>query len=191
MRRLRLRILSRLRAIVRWRYILPRAIVVVAMVLAVRFGLDPLLRWTIVTVGEASLGAKVEVGGLRTSLWGGRLVVASVAAANPRKPMRNLAEAADIRLQVDMKQLLRKRLVVHAGTIRGLAFDSPRATSGALPDAPAEAAGPSALDPVIRAAEEKALGWLDGISGRLQQDLMEALATPKLVDELETRWPEE
>lgn len=186
-----LRKLARVRSAFRWRYVVPRAVIAAVVVLAVRLGLDPLLRWTLVTVGQAALQAKVEVGGLTTALRRGEVTVTRFAAANPQKPMRNLVESSDVRLQLDVKQLLRKRLVVRDGAIRGLAFDGPRAESGALPDAPPGAEGPSALDPVVAAAQDKALGWLDELVSRLQQDVTHGLATPRLVDELETRWPQQ
>jgi len=181
----------KLRAIFRWQYVVPRLIVVTAVLLTARYGLDPFVRWALITGGEAALGAKVEVGGLATSLRGGEITLTTIAAANPRKPMRNLLEAEQFRLQLDGRQLLRNRVVVHDGVIRGLKFDSPRTTSGALETTPAKYIGPSALDPVIAAAQEKALDWFDGLSGRAEQDLMASLATPRVVAELEQSWPKQ
>jgi uncharacterized protein (TIGR03545 family) len=175
----------------RWQYVVPRAAIVLAIVLTVRFGLDPFLRWALITAGEAAIGAKVEVAEVQTSLRGGELVVSGLAAANPQKPMRNLLEAVAIRLEVDGAQLLRNRVVIHDGSITGLQFDSHRTTSGAL-DVVSEAdAGPSALDPIVSAAQEKALAWLDDLSGRVEQDLMASLATPQVLKDLEDRWPKQ
>jgi uncharacterized protein (TIGR03545 family) len=175
----------------RWQYIAPRLAIVVAVVLAVRYGLDPALRWTIVASGEAVLGAKVEVADLQTSLRGGKLTIAGVAAANPGKPMRNLVESSTIRLQIDGAELLRKRVVVHDGRIEGLKFDSERATSGALETVPETAAEPSSLDPIYDAAGDAAAGWFDDLTGRMEQDLLGSLATPQTVEELRRRWPEQ
>lgn len=177
--------------IFRWKYIAPRLAIVIAVVLAVRYGLDPALRWGIVVSGEAAVGAKVEVAELTTSLRGGTLTVDGVAVANPGKPMRNLLESSQIRLEIDGAQLLRKRVVVHNGKIDGIKFDGERTTSGALeilPEAPAE---PSALDPVYAAAQETAAGWFDDLTGRMEQDLLGSLATPQVADELKRRWPEQ
>lgn len=175
----------------RWQYIAPRLAIVIAVVLTVRFGLDPALRWTIVTSGEAALGAKVEVADLQTSLRTGELTITGVAAANPGKPMRNLVESSTIRLQIDGAQLLRKRVVVHDGRIDGLKFDSERTTSGALEILPETAAEPSALDPIYAAAGDAAAGWFDDLTGRMEQDLLGSLATPQTVEELRRRWPEQ
>src|SRR5262245_24025600 len=99
----------------RWQYVVPRLAVVLTVVLTVRYGLDPFLQWAMITAGEAALGAKVEVADVRTSLRGGELEITSIAAANSRKPMRNLFEAERLRLHIDGAQLLRNRFVVHAG----------------------------------------------------------------------------
>ena len=174
----------------RWKYVVPRVCVVAAIVLAVRFGLDPALHWALVTTGEAAIGAKVEVAELSTSLRDAEIIVTGLSAANPKKPMRNLFEADSVRLALDGNQLLRKRVVVRDGSIDGLAIDSPRTTSGAL--APVDkdpSAGPSILDPVVAAAQEQALAWLDDMSARAEQDLMTSLATPQLAQQLEERWP--
>jgi uncharacterized protein (TIGR03545 family) len=175
----------------RWQYVVPRVAMVLAIVLTVRYGLDPFLRWAMVAAGEAAIGAKVEIAELRTSLRDGELVVTGIAAANPRKPMRNLLEAGEMRLEVDGAQLLRNRVVIHDGSIEGLQFDSHRTSSGALEIVPTADSGPSVFDPIVSAAQDKALSWLDDLSGRVEHDLMASLATPQVVKELEDRWPKQ
>jgi len=177
--------------IFRWQYVVPRLAVVVAVVLTVRFCLDPAIRWAIVFSGESAIGAKVEVADVNTSLRGGELTITGLAAANPGKPMRNLVESSQIRLEIDGAQLLRKRVVVHNGRIEGLKFDSERTASGALEILPDAADAPSALDPMFAAAQETAAGWFDDLTGRMEQDLLGSLATPQMVEELQRRWPEQ
>lgn len=189
MKRPRLNHLIQWRHALRWRYLLPRMAVVAAIYSVVHWGLDPLLRYSIVATGEAILGAKVDMADLSTSLFDGELAVDGLAAANPQKPFRNLAEAERMHLKFDVGALLRKRVVVTDGLIRGLKFDSERATSGAL-ESSAEAAdeGPSMLDPVMTAASDAAVGWLGDLQGRFEEDLEAKLATPRVVGELEDRW---
>ncbi len=177
--------------IFRWQYVVPRLAVVVVVVLTVRFCLDPAIRWAIVFSGESAIGAKVEVADVNTSLRGGELTITGLAAANPGKPMRNLVESSQIRLEIDGAQLLRKRVVVHNGRIEGLKFDSERTASGDLEILPDAADEPSALDPMFAAAQESATGWFDDLTGRMEQDLLGSLATPQMVEELKRRWPEQ
>ena len=61
--------------VIRWTYALPRLALVIVVILALRLGLDPLLRWTIVTSGEAAVGAKVEIGEVASSLLEGEVVL--------------------------------------------------------------------------------------------------------------------
>jgi len=184
--------LPRMLSLVRWRYVLPRAVAAAVVVLAVRYGLDPLLHWALVASGEAALGAKVEIAELTTSLRDGEVVVRKFAAANPAKPMRNLLEAAELHLVVDAGQLLRKRVVVHEGFIRGIRFDSPRSVSGALGGSPIDVeadSGPSMFDPLATAAADGAAAWFESLEGRVAEDLEARLATPRLARELQDRWP--
>jgi uncharacterized protein (TIGR03545 family) len=175
----------------RWQYVLPRAVILLTVVMSVKYGLDPFLRWAMVTTGEAAIGAKVEIAEVRTTLCGGSIVVNGIVAANPNKPLRNLFEAERLQLEIDGAQLFRNRIVIHSGVIRGLQFDSQRKTSGALEPTPEQESAPSALEPVIAAAQDKALAWFDDLSGRAEQDLMASLATPKVIEELEKRWPQQ
>lgn len=176
----------------RWGYVLPRLVVVTTLVLTVHFGLDPLLKWALVSGGEAAVGAKVDVAELTTSLRAGELVIRELAVANPQKPMRNLFALGDARLQLDVTALTHNRLVVRDGTITGLVFDSERSTSGALPDAVVpDTTEPSALDPWLTSAGEYGAEWLDGLSERLSADFTDQLQAPKLAQELQDRWPAE
>lgn len=184
--------LPRVLGVFRWKYVLPRAIIVAALVLAVRFGLDPLLHWGIVTTGEAALGAKVEIGALTTSLRDGEIVITQLSAANPSKPMRNVLAAEELHLIVDAGQLLRNRVVVREGLIRGMRFDSPRSVSGALEATTADPdAGPSMFDPLVTAGADGAAAWFESLEGRVTEDLESKLATPRLARELQDRWPKQ
>jgi uncharacterized protein (TIGR03545 family) len=181
-----------MKKVFRWQYVVPRAVVALAIILAVRYGLDPLLKYAIVAGGEAALGAKVDVAELSTSLLDGQIVVEGLAAANPQKPMRNLAEAEHMHLNIDFAALAHRRLVVKSGLVRGLKFDSERATSGALEVVDAEAdAGPSLLDPLAAAASASATEWFTGLQGRVEEDLEAKLATPRVLREAEGRWKQQ
>lgn len=179
--------------ILRWRYVVPRAGVVLAIVLSVRYGLDPLLKYAIVAGGEAALGAKVEIASLSTSLLDGQIVVEGFAAANPQKPMRNVAEAEHMHLNIDFAALTHKRLIVKSGLVRGIKFDSERTTSGALEVVEADPTdnGPSLLDPLAEAASASAAEWFNGLQGRVEEDLESKLSTLRVLDEAEQRWKQQ
>ncbi|NOZ38897.1 MAG: TIGR03545 family protein [Planctomycetes bacterium] len=177
---------------IRWKYVLPRLVILLIVGLAFRFGLDPALKWAIVTGGESSVGAKVELASVETSLWDGELVLKNFAIANPQSPMRNLLESDESRLQLDVNALLHGRVVVIDGIVRGLQFDTDRETSGALAEVEAEEdTGPSAIDPMLDMASLMGEKWLDDLGDRLDVDIVDQLQSPRLAKELETRWPQQ
>src|SRR5205085_5894801 len=119
----------------------------------------------------------------------GRLVIDGFAAANPQHPMRNLAAADHVQLDVDSSALLRKRLVVKNGVVGGIVFDSNRTESGALEVTAVDAdAGPSMFDPMFDAASDTATDWFNGLSGRVEDDLESKLATPRVLRERQDAW---
>ncbi len=180
------------RNLVRWKYVLPRLVILLIISLALRFGLDPALKWAIVTGGESSVGAKVELATVETSLWDGELVLKELAIANPQSPTRNLLESAESCLQLDVNALLHGRVVVTDGLVSGLEFDTDRETSGALAKtASDEETGPSAIDPMLDMASLMGEQWLDDLGDRLDVDIVDQLQSPRLAKELEARWPQQ
>ncbi|MBX3433697.1 MAG: TIGR03545 family protein [Pirellulales bacterium] len=179
--------------LLRWGYVLPRLAVALVLVGLVRYGLDPALKWAITASGEAALGAKVEIGELRTTLRGGRLEIRDFAAAHPAKEMRNLVEAGAGTFAIDVAELCRGRLRVVDGRVTGIAFDGERTVSGALSarDKSDADAGPSMFDPLVDAAVEHGGAWFDDVSSRLESDLESQLQTPAVARDLEARWPQE
>jgi len=175
----------------RWKYVLPRLALLSALVLAIHFGLDPLLRWTLVASGEAAVGAKVELAELETSLLDGRLVLRNLAVANPNSPLKNWLQADLARFEIDTAALLHKRLVVRDGTLHGLQFDTPRTTSGALAEQPEEEASPAWLDAWTDSLGDQSAKWFDQLGDSLGKNLTSQLQTPHVAKQLQQRWKEQ
>lgn len=178
--------------IFRWKYIIPRLAFVAILCLAVHFGLDPLLRWAVITSGESAVGAKVELANVRTALWDGELVLEGLAIANPQSPMKNLLEANESQLLVDVNALLHGRVVVTDGKLSGLQFDTDRQTSGALEQTETdETSGPSMFAPLLGKADQLGDEWLNSVGDRLSSSVVDQLRSPALAKELQERWPSE
>lgn len=176
----------------RLKYIVPRLVIVLAVATTVRYGLDPVLHWAIVAGGQSAIGAKVELAEVKTSILKGEIVFSDLEIANPSAPLRNLLETGQSRLHLDINALLHKRLVVHDGTISGLQFDTDRTTSGQLAEALTEVdQGPSMFDPWLESAGQFGDQWLDQINGRLSQDIVDQLESPKVAEDLQQRWPQQ
>lgn len=178
--------------IVRWKFVLPRLAFVLLLGLLFRFGLDPALKWAIVSTGQSSVGAKVELADVETSLRDGQIVLRQLAIANPRSPLRNLMQAERAHLFLDVNALLHKRFVIRDGTISGLQFDTDRKTSGELVETPEEENSEgSMLSPWLESGNQFASNWFDELAGRLDTDLADQLETPRVAKELEERWPQQ
>jgi uncharacterized protein (TIGR03545 family) len=172
---------------IRWSYVMPRLVLLAAIVLALWVGLNPLVHWAIVSAGQSAALAKVEIGKVETSLWRTELRLTDVCVANPQSPMHNLVEADQITLALDRDALLRKKYVVREGRVRGLRLGTDRDASGAL-DVEWNVELPQL--PLAGSGQE----WLDQLAEILEQELLdqaEKLESVQLVKELIERWPRE
>ncbi len=167
---------------IRWSYVVPRLLIVAALWAFLAFGLDPMIRWSLVRSGESLLGAKVEIDAVRTSLRGTRLEIRGVQAADPDAPMKNLAEAERLLIDLDAKSLLLRRLVVDRAEVSGLQLKGDRATSGQLAKQDTEpkdaANGLPALDPQ----------WLARLTDDLVENLTSDFESVKIVETATERW---
>ena len=177
--------MRRLKAMIRWKYALPRLAVVALVVCFFSFALAPLTHWTVVTLGQSITGAAVEIAELQTSVVHTEISLNDVQLASASQPMKNLLQADSMRFDLSASALLRKKLVIQDGSIRGLRFDTPRTTSGALPETPLEEEPPE--EEV--AAEPLDLGWLADLGDNAQDRLLEEFETLRLSEELLETWP--
>jgi uncharacterized protein (TIGR03545 family) len=168
----------------RWRYLIPRLVLLGAVTLALVYGLSPLCRWMLVTWGTRAVGAKVEVDALDVALWRAEVRLQNLRVADPEAPLTNLCEIAEATLDLDGDALLQRRLVVRAGRVTGLRFDTARQDSGAVEPEPPSAEGDNWLPPFDK-------DWLLAVAGRVREDWESNLQTMQLGQELLRRWPEE
>jgi len=112
--------------------ILTLGIAVILKLLLILF-LDPLLKYAIIRTGETAIGAKVEIGKVRTKLLQGKITIEHVAIANPHEPFQNLITWDKATFKVMPGQLLQKKVVIPEASVSALAWGTPRQTSGALP----------------------------------------------------------
>ena len=177
---------------IRWKYVLPRLVLVLLTAAGFRWGLDPLLKWTLVTVGESAVGAKVEVASIESSLAAGTIQIHDLCVANPNAALKNLLEAEYAQLQLDMDALSRRRFVIKNGLVTGIQLGTHRTRSGILEKRPPEATDEKAfLSPWIDSVDQALSDWLDQFDNRLSNDFAAELKTPQVAQELEQRWPQQ
>lgn len=174
---------------IRWRFVLTRLIVVVAIIALLRWGLGPLASYTTARAIQSITGARVDIASAQVGLFPPRIQYNDVRIADPRddKEMRDAIRADVIDLVIDGDALLHRRWVASEGRIAGLQIGSRRDTSGKL-DEPeivrsSEPAGPSMLGKLITAQTDKLSAEAEG--------LVDNLETIRRSKEIRHRWETE
>lgn len=132
----------------RWKAVVPLLLVVALLGLGWTLFVDRLLRLGIEAGGTAAVGAKVELASARIHLLRGNVTLRGLQVTNPSAPMTNIVQLDEIVAQIALLPLLEKKVVVDTVAVRGVRFNTPRKTSGAIPHpaAPAGRASRSALE---------------------------------------------
>lgn len=99
-----------------------------------------------------SLGTQVDIRALNLRLTEGVVVLSGMAVADPFDSTRNLIEAADTRLELEIEPLLAKKIVVRQLVVRGIRLGTTRT----VPARPVDTAGfaPRALRELRRFREQ-------------------------------------
>ena len=161
---------------IRWRFVLTRLIVVVAVLVLLRWGLGPVANYVTVSGLQNATGAKVQIGQTRVGLFPPSIQYSDVQIADPRddKEMRDAFRADSIELAIDGNALLHRRWVAQSGRITGLQIGARRAVSGHLDDT-------DAVDSHERSSDPSLISRLLGAAS----DELEA-QSKQFADELET-----
>ncbi len=148
--------------IFRWKALIPLALFVLAVVLGWTLFVDRLIKLGVEAGGTAAVGARVDLASARLKLFQGQLRLRGLQVTNPSKPMTNLFQVDEILLDVGVRALLEKKLDAESVVVRGLAFGTPRKTSGALPPKQqSPSSGASSLASAADWAQKAALPSLD------------------------------
>lgn len=109
------------------------AFVVVAAILGCVwiFFVDGWVKSLIEEAGTEAVGAKVELGAADLSLFPAGLTLVRLQVTNPKKPMTNAVEIADVTMGLDGLNLLRRKVIVEEMTVAGVRLGTPRTISGA------------------------------------------------------------
>lgn len=118
---------------IRWKALLPLSVVLLVLVLGTILFKDRAVRWVVEAGGTAAVGAKVELAEAHVSLLEGNVTLRGLAVTNPKAPMTNLFEVSDLVFDLGLLPALQRKIVADTLAARGIRFNTPRATSGALP----------------------------------------------------------
>jgi len=108
-------------------------VVVTAMLGGVWFFLvDGWVKGIIEEAGTKAVGAKVELDAADLSLFPTGLRLTRLQVTNPKSPMTNAVEVANIAMGLDGLNLLRRKVIVEEMALEGVRLGTPRSTSGAV-----------------------------------------------------------
>lgn len=178
----------------RWTYLITRLFILLLIALALYISKDSLIRMALVRAGQSSIGAKVEIGQVRSSLRDGKLYLREVAITDPRDPMRNLLQADVAYLVVNPHRLLHRELVIESGSATQVRFGAPRSLSGSLPNRPIpEVNSPEEGNVVLQPNRQQlSKRWLEQFTflpeGLAQGFSEDKLTTYQISHELVQKW---
>ena len=123
---------------IRWKGLI--AFVVAVIVIAVVWVLvvDMVVRRSIEYAGTRAVGARVDLAKADLTLFPTGLELTGLAVTNPESPMQNAVEISHMQMDLDPGYLIRRKVIIGDMVMEGLRFDTPRKTSGEVP----ELAGP-------------------------------------------------
>ncbi len=171
-------------------YLIPRLVLLVVLYCALEYGTGWGLRYAVVAGGQSAVGAKVELDEAVVSVLEARAILTGLRVTNPKRPMENVVEAERIELDFESDSLLRRKAIASHGVVRGLKFNTPRETSGALDplEERLDAEAPAWLGGAKQAVGQAADKWLDDIEAKFAGDY-EEFESVKLARSLSQRWP--
>lgn len=117
---------------IRWSGLVGFIVISAVLVLGWLFAAGPLIKYSIETFGSKAANAKVEVSEVSLSFDPFGIEVTGVQVANADKPMENVLQFDRAVADLDLWPLLLGKGIVNEVALSGVAFSTPRATSGAL-----------------------------------------------------------
>jgi uncharacterized protein (TIGR03545 family) len=110
----------------RWKAIGPLLLFLALVAVLVWLFAEPVVKDTTEEAGTELLGTRVEVARLDIDARASAVELRRLQVADPFDPMRNLVEAADIRVKLNPEALAEKKVVIERMTVGGARFGTRR-----------------------------------------------------------------
>jgi len=123
-----------MKGMIRWKGLIAFAVTVVAIALVWFLVVDAVVRRVIETAGTRAVGARVDLAEADLTLFPTGLTLVGLAVTNPDAPMENAVEVGKMTMDLDPGYLIRRKVIVNNLQVEGLEFDTPRKTSGEVPE---------------------------------------------------------
>jgi uncharacterized protein (TIGR03545 family) len=116
------------RGVIRWKGLIPLALLALAAVILWLTTGAVLLRNTMEEAATKFLGTQVDIGRLDIDLRRSTLELSGVSIADPFDPMHNLVTAGGIRAELEPRPLLEKKIIVRTLVLRDVRTNTARRT---------------------------------------------------------------
>ncbi len=123
----------------RWKAIVPFAAFLIVLGILWLLLLDVFVERGIEKTGTVLVGARVDLAQADVRLREGTVILRGLQVTNPDRPMTNLLEADEIVVDLRVRPLLEKKVLIDTVALRGMRFGTAREESGALENPPPEA----------------------------------------------------
>jgi len=99
---------------------------------------DGWVKGLIEKAGTEAVGAKVELDAANLTLFPAGLTLMRLQVTDPKEPMTNAVEIAQVAMGLDGLNLLRRKVIVEEMAVEGVRLGTPRTTSGATREVPGQ-----------------------------------------------------
>jgi hypothetical protein len=169
-----------------WQWALPRMALVAFVVMGVSYLLGLGARSAAVRTGEQLFGSAVEVSHARVPLASGCVELSGLRVSDPAGSAEPWIEADYCQLEVALKPLMTRQVVIDRGRMYGLRFGGQSQTHNQQsPKSPRVTPTKTLFGD---SADEKARTWLASLDGRFRSEVVKELETIKRSDVLCARW---
>ncbi|MBR4321135.1 TIGR03545 family protein [Treponema sp.] len=100
---------------------------------------NPVAKMALRSSMQGIFGARCDIASVNVEIFGAQVTVRNLAQANPDEPMKNIFQFDKLDLNFNLTQLLRAKFHAENIEITGIALNTDRKTSGALPVKPKSA----------------------------------------------------
>jgi uncharacterized protein (TIGR03545 family) len=141
-------------SLIRWKMALPLLGAVIALFVYGWLFLDGHVRHLLEGLASDLNGAEVNIGELRTSVFGGFVEIKKVELTHPERPDRNRLELGSLRFDLETVALLKAKVLIREASLQDIQILSPRKKPGFVlppPPPPPPGSGPSMKDKAMQA----------------------------------------
>lgn len=171
---------------IRWKYLLPRITLVIALLLVTKYVFPWVLKWSAIKSIRATTGFVANIDDVWMWPLQGKVRVDGVRIARQPSSQRNLVEYKSAVFSVDLASLMRRRAIVQQLEIRGIELGTSRTSSEC--DIERESLSGRQYGPWAKYGSDLGRFWWQSMSAGLQRRVEDQFDSLRLARQLSDRW---